>query len=266
MILCAGKTAGNPYYIEAIGQKVYSLEEINYFIYNHMNLVYRDFFCDALFEYIDASLGCRDMAAKLREMDEAGAGVREFITFVLRESCYYDADDLSRISGFVMNIDNISDAERLKVEADRLFSDKRYGRARALYMDILRARPADPSKDAFYARTAFCVGLCYARLFLCRNANEYFNMAYDIYPDVDYAKAVVYMSLVSGDDEELLRAIIKYRITDEALETIRRGVEKLRGVIKSSEGLAEFRYNVSEREAAARMSEYCKDEYYRMTE
>ena len=47
-IQVCGRQSKTPYFIEAIKTNVYSLEEINFFIFNHINLVYREFFCDEL--------------------------------------------------------------------------------------------------------------------------------------------------------------------------------------------------------------------------
>ena len=55
-IQVCGRQTKTPYYIEAIKTNVYSLEEINFFIFNHINLVYREFFCDELFDYIEKEL------------------------------------------------------------------------------------------------------------------------------------------------------------------------------------------------------------------
>lgn len=266
MIQCAGRISEKPYHIKALNMDVYSLEEINYFIYNHMNLVYRDFFCDALYNYIDNELGEKALAAQLRIMEKAESTTQEFITYILKESYYYDGNDLAKVYGFVMNIDNISENERMKVEADNLFKERKYGRARDIYMRILKDRYDEPQNKSFYADIAFSVGLCYAELFCGRSANAYFNMAYDIFPEPDYAKAAVYMSIVSNDEEELLKAIIKYKVTDEALEKIKKNVNSIVREIKNSEEFGELAMNLNEKGFAKELAEKYKDEYYRMTE
>ena len=41
-----------PYFIKEIGKNVYSIEELSYYLYNHLYLVDEDFFGDDLIEYI----------------------------------------------------------------------------------------------------------------------------------------------------------------------------------------------------------------------
>ena len=265
MIQAAGRLSKNAYYIKEMDINVYSLEEINYFVYNHMNLVYRDFFNDDLFDYLERELDEAALAAQLSVMEKAGADLKDLITYLFKESGYYDGNDLFKVSGFVMNMDHISEPERLKVEGDNLFRERKFDQARAVYLKVLN-NYKETASDELRAGAAFSAGLCYANLFMCRSANTYFNMAYDIFPKDDYAKAGVYLSLALEDEEELLKEIIKYKISDEALEKIRNSVSALKKKIINSEGLSEFVLNMHDETAAQKMAQNYKDEYYRMTE
>ena len=132
-----GMQSKNPYYIEAIKTNVYSLEEINYFILHHINLVYRDFFSNSLFDYIETELGRADMAETLREMAKRIADLKHFIVYILNESYYYSSSELSVVAAYVMNIDYMSDAERLKIEADGYYKIGKLGSALRVYFNIL---------------------------------------------------------------------------------------------------------------------------------
>lgn len=265
MLQCAGRLSEKAYYIKEINKNVYSLEEINYFVYNHMNFVYREFFCEALFVYMEEELERPDLGRQLRIMVQAGADLKALITYLLKESYYYDSQDLAKITGFVTNINNISDPERKKMEGDNLFKERKYSAAKSVYLGILDEAGGAPSGE-FFADTAFRAGLCEANLFLCRNACAYFNMAYDIFPKDDYAKACVYISIVFEDEEELLRTIIRYRVSDEALEKIRGNISHLKKGVLNSENFSEFVLNINDSRAAASLAAGFKDEYYRMTE
>ena len=265
MIQLAGRVAEKAYHIKEINIDVSSLEEINYFVYNHMDLVYRDFFCEELFDHIENDLERKDLSGQLRIMKRAGAGLKDLISYLLRESHYYDAADLSKISALVTNMDSITDAERLKIEGDSLFKEKKYCAARSAYLKIL-GRSSETLKGEFYADIAFSVGLCQANLFLCKSACSYFNRAYSIYPKADHARACVYISIILGDDEELLKAIIRYKISDEELEEIRKNIARTKRDVTSGRGFAKFTGYISERENALSVSAGYKDEYYRMTQ
>ena len=98
MLQVCKKQSNTPYYIQAIEKNVYSLEEINYFIVSHMNLVYREFFCDSLYDYIENELGERAVAERLRALDQGDASVRDLIMCILKSSGYYTAEEIGRAS------------------------------------------------------------------------------------------------------------------------------------------------------------------------
>ncbi|MBR2696912.1 MAG: hypothetical protein IKE48_05345 [Parasporobacterium sp.] len=264
-IQVCGKQSKTPYYIEAIKTNVYSLEEINYFVFNHINLVYRDFFCEELFDYIEKELGREDMAQDLRELAQEDADLKDFIRYLLSESYYYSGGELSVVSAYVMNIDSMSESERLKIEADGYFKIGKLESALRVYFDILGRMETEDLSEAFYARVAYSIGVIYARLFMVRNANSFFGYAYELYPEPVYARACVYMALINHDEEELLNTIIKYNISDDTLETVRARVGALRREIETSEDTVNFIYDFENGINSQTIIDNWKEEYYERT-
>ena len=265
MLQVCTRQSDKPYNIAAVDVNVYSLEEINYFLYNHMNLVYREFFCDSLFDYIENELGEDQIAEGLRTLHRNDASVRDMIMYVLKASGYYSADDLGAVADLLLNINNLSRNERMLIEAESMMKQKRYGTALHIYLDILGTRdPDNHSNDMFYARIAFSTGVVYAKMFKCRNANTFFSMAYDLFQDPVYAKAGVYMSIISNDEEELLRNIIKYKVSDEALAVIREHIEKARSQIEKSAEYMAFESALAEEDGPEKQIAKWKNEYYTM--
>ncbi len=240
MLQCCSVQAKNPYYIGALDMNVYTLEEINYFVYNHMNLVYREFFCEQLYDYIEHDLGQEELAASLREVERSGGQIQDFITCLLKGSWYYSPADLSAAAPLITSINNMTRAERMTLEAESMLRQKRYESALHIYFDILNNMDEDGENKGFYARIAFSIGIIYARLFMSRNANSYFAYAYELFPDPVYAKACVYMSIINNDDEELLRTIIKYKVSDDALQTIRKRIDSIRSQIRKSPEMQQY--------------------------
>lgn len=260
-----GKQAKKPYYIKNLNKNVYSLEEINYFIYNYLDKVYRDFFSEELFDYIENELECVDIAKHMRKMHEEGkAKTKDFINFLLEVSRYYDSRELLEIQVFVDIIDSMSKAERMKLEADKYFRQEKYASALKIYGEILANREKDRLGNYFYGLVAYTTGVIYARLYLSKTANSYFSQAYSFDPDPKYAKACVYMSLVNNDEEEILNAIINYKITDEQLVTMRAAVNAARTEIENSEKTRAFFADLENRTKQKDFIDNWKQEYYNM--
>jgi len=261
-MLTATKQATTGYWIEALKKNVYSLEEINYFLYHHMDLVYRDFFSDALFDYIEQDLEQPAIAQDLREISLKNGGIGDFVRYLLSESYYYNSRELAQISALVAGIDNMGQAERMKVQGDSLYQSGFLNSALRCYLEILQRRDAEPVSDSFYARVAYSIGTIYARQFMCRSANTYFSLAYELSPDPAYARACLYMSLLTGDDEELLSSIVKYKISDDYLDAVRQRIKATRNETESSEEAQIFFQNLEDEAFARDMLEQWKNEYY----
>lgn len=260
-----GKQAKIPYYIKEIETNVYSIEEINYFIFNHISFVYREFFSEKLFDYIDNELGLREMASTLRQMAAEDASTQDFVKYILSESYYYTGHELSSIAGAVLNIDHLSEQERRKIEADTYYKNGKSESALRLYFDILNNMNTEELPETFYAKIAYSIGVIYAKSFMSKNANMYFSKAYEIYPDPAYAKACVYMSLVNNDEEELLTTIIKFNFSNETLDTIRERVGALRREIENSDETKEFVEKLESADTNTKIIDEWKEEYYERT-
>ena len=263
LILC-GKQAENPYYIKETDINVYSLEEINYFIYHNIHLVYKDFFCKELFDYIENDLGRPDIAGHLRMLEQQKAMLKDFISFLFKATQYLSQSELSRITPLVMNIDMMTESERRKMTADRLYDAKKYGSACRIYSEILAQRGKEKLADTFFAQISFSIGIIYAKLFMGKTANYYFRLAYDLSPEPKYAKACVYMSIVNDDEEELLDTIVRYKISDDSLSAIRNSVKSAKAEIENSDETAEFVESFGSGSSYQKVIEKWKQEYYTM--
>ena len=68
LILCSHPIAAMPYYIDNISLNVYSLEELCYYIENHLYLIEADFMSEELCLWIGQELDEKDLAQSLRKL------------------------------------------------------------------------------------------------------------------------------------------------------------------------------------------------------
>ena len=263
-MLTATKQSLTGYWIEPLKKNLYSIEEINYFLYNHINLVYRDFFDEKLFSFIEKDLEQPMMAQDLRDIAKRGGTTADFVKYMLTESYYYNSRELSDVSALVAGIDTMTQAQRLKIQGDAHYKAGNLNSALRSYLDVLREAPSRQDTDSFYSQAAYAAGLIYASMFMCKSANAFFTRAFELYPDPAYARACVYMSTISGDDEELLSSIVKFRISDDELDSMKARVTSLRHEMESSEELAQFKENMGSADYADDMVRHWKHEYYEM--
>ena len=99
---------------------------------------------------------------------------------------------------------------------------------------------------------------------MSKSANTYFTYAYDLSPDPQYARACVYMSILTGDDEELLSSIVKFKITDDELDSMRTRVLSIRRELESSEELRIWTEQMENQDFLNQMEEQWRNDYYKM--
>ena len=256
----ASKTVKTGYMIEALGKKVYSLDEINYFLYSRIDLVYKDFFCPEFFDYLDNELGEKKMADALRQIHERNGAVHEFVRCVFEGSGFYSDSEINHISQLVMNIDSMGPLERLKIQGDKHYKNGNFTSAVRCYLEILNHMDDENLSDAFYGHIAYSVGVIYAKRFMTKSANTYFAYAYELYPDINYAKACLYMSMISGDDKEMLSAIMHYNLSDDVIDSVRMRLDAIKAEVEGSDEVRAFtKYFAQNTE---KVIDEWKNEYY----
>ena len=263
-MLTATKQSKTGYWAVPLKKNLYSLEEINYFLYNHIDLVYRDFFSEELFTFIDEELEQPFIAQDLRDIAANNGSTADFVKYILNESFYYSKAQLSDISALVAGIDTMTQAERLKIQGDAAYRAGYYNSALKCYLEILRNADSGEDKDSFYASVAYAVGIIYASMFMCKSANSFFTLAYDFYPDPMYARACVYMSIISEDDEELLSSIVRFKITDDVLDSIKNRARSLQHELETGYEMQEFSQSLKSPDFADELVKSWKERYYSM--
>lgn len=180
MILCRTKTARNPYRIDGMGVRIYSLEELCYYIYNNIYLIGSDFIDDRLIEFIRSETGEQVLADRLKELSEQHAGTAEMVVTILKYVDYYSIAEIEDIKGVLDTLSTQNVLERMKSRGDSFLENQCYHSAINNYCKILES-PHDTTLSAmFYAKVYHNIGVAYTQLFLYEQAVPYFDEAYRI--------------------------------------------------------------------------------------
>lgn len=140
LILCRTKEAVNPYYISGMDIKIYSLEELCYYIYNNVYLIGTDFICPKLIEFIRSETKEPKLADRLEYLGEKKAGLAEMVLTVLRYVDYYTDDEIEKLRGILTTLNTQNVYERLKTRADRLMLNECYYAAIRSYSQIINGK------------------------------------------------------------------------------------------------------------------------------
>lgn len=201
LILCRTKEAESPYYISNMDLKIYSLEELCYYIYNNIYLIGIDLADDKLVEFIRYEINEVELADKLDYLIREKAGLAEIVITILKYVDYYNLSEIEDIREILETLDTQNVSERLKARADSFLENKCYYSAVRNYSNIINSKKDTSLPGIFYAKVYHNIGVAYANLYLFKQAVEYFDEAYKIGQHEESLKCRMAALILAADNE-----------------------------------------------------------------
>ena len=190
--LCVHKIAKTPYFVEATGIHLFSIEELAYYLYENIYLVDERIVGEKLYSWIENELEMVKLVEKLRAGINTGTHVYNQVMMILQASDYYTEEELWQLSEKTKSISGLQTQERMKYKADELMQNENYWAAITEYERILSIRQNSRLSVEFYAKVWNNLGGCYARLFLFEKSAECFDNAYQFQKITEYKERAEY--------------------------------------------------------------------------
>jgi hypothetical protein len=96
IILCRGKKADTPLTVLQTGVKLYTAEELCYYIYNNIYLIGQDFIDDNLISFLDET-GEKELAERVRKLKETGGSLAQIFVIILKTIDYYSVAEIEQL-------------------------------------------------------------------------------------------------------------------------------------------------------------------------
>ncbi len=232
-MLCT-KQSEIPYYIQSADINIYSLEELCYYLYNNLYFVDKEFFNQELCDYLKNELKQETLSQKLAYQIYQNARLTEMISLILLNGVYYSKEEINKLSDVLKEIGNKSVAQRLKVRADKLLSEKKYKAALKIYQDYIgKIHEKVPSKEE-YAKVYNNMGVIYTRLFLFEEAAENFKKSLVREYSKQHFDNLVIALLMDNKEEEVALLLKEYNIKEDVIESIRNKIKEKEKEIKET--------------------------------
>lgn len=137
LILCKGKVAETAYVMPITGQRIYSLEELCYYIYNNIYTITEEVFQESLVSWLRDETEQPVLAKKLENMFAAHANLKDLAVTILCAGDYYKEHEMRQLVAVMENIENLPLYKKKKIKADNYLRAGLYGRSLLEYRKLL---------------------------------------------------------------------------------------------------------------------------------
>lgn len=141
VLLCLGRYARNPYFVERAYVNVYSVEELCYCLIRNAYLVDEEIMDENLPGWLERECGLKNLAEKLRQVKEAGESPGDYAGTILDYVGYGSREEIGQAREEMNKGTGLSLYEKRKARADHLAESKKLASALKVYEGLVEELP-----------------------------------------------------------------------------------------------------------------------------
>ena len=229
IILCHKKKARQPYEISRIHRRIYTLEELCYYMCNHLYLIDYTIMNEKLCDWLAEELELNELADNLRQSIAQNGSAEQFVVAILAHSSIYTTAELKQIQGVLEKLKNQKPIEKQKYKADNLLESGAVNQAILIYQSIVQGELDESVDKKFYGRVYGCLGAAYGRMFLYKEAAKMYEAAFQICEDESMLKSYLYACnkyMSKNEYQEMLDRSPVYQKVHLDVQTILEEIEQ----------------------------------------
>ena len=251
--LCIGEYAKNGYEPERMGIKVYSIEELCYFIKENAFLLDDGLMEDALGAWIAEECGLQDLGDELRKASRKNVSLKSYIAMILEFACFFSKEINQEILDIIVENSSHSIYEKKKARADALVQKGHYGLAGKEYGRLLKMLPEEQTilKGEIYHGC----GVCLAKMFYFTLAGEYFLKAHTLTGKIASYKQYLWCKRLSVTEKEYIEFLREHEEAYEDSVEMEDFLEELNAQFKDSKN-GMLLQGIRKEKEVRRLSEY----------
>ena len=212
LILCHKKKAKQPYEIARIQRRIYTIEELVYYLCNHLYLIDYTIMNEHLCDWLEEELELKELSENLRRILEQNGTIERFVITILAYSSIYTTRELESIQDVLDKLKNQKPVEKQKYKADNLLQSGSVKSAIMAYQEIIHGEHDESVGSEFYGKVYGCLGAAYGRLFLYEEAAKMYEAAFQICEEESMLKAYLYACRNYMNKEEYMQLMQRSQV------------------------------------------------------
>lgn len=215
LILCSGMRTSRPYTFSPSGIRMYSMEELCYFLYNHVYMIEEDLFSYALFDWIELELGLKDRADKLRQLRKHNADIKTMVTVILCSADYYSEGEIKGLLRVLDDVIGMSQIKRKCIKAGSYIKNRQYLQAAKEYEKIINSKEAIDLSPEEYGDVYHNLAVAKAHITGLKEASGLFCQAYERNHKQESLIAYLFTLRLCSNEEVYRQRLIEYQVEPE---------------------------------------------------
>ncbi|MBO5199532.1 MAG: hypothetical protein J6B85_13620 [Lachnospiraceae bacterium] len=202
IILCSGETAAKPYVFRRMGTRIYSAEELCYYITHNLETIADEIFAEDLADFMEEELKLPERAERFRDLLHRKSGLKDVIVCILCSADYYTEDEIKAVLEQIDEMNSLTPVQRKKRRADNYLKKGNISEAYEEYSAILQSKENAALKSVEYGDVLHNLAVISMGRDRFIQAALYFRDAYERNQNPASLKCYLYALMLAGRKEE----------------------------------------------------------------
>ena len=173
-IICSGRRAEQPYLMKYENRAIYRMEELCWYMKEHLFLIDEHLITVELFDWIGEELGLKQLQRDLADCLRIRKSTVACALLIFEEAALYTEAELEEMEKKMEFYAGLQDAQRQKLLADHLLEVGLDRKALYLYLDLYSKAKAKKLSAVLLSSICYNAGRIYAGQFYLREAARMF--------------------------------------------------------------------------------------------
>lgn len=212
LILCKGVRTRKAYVFEATNTRIYSIEELSYYIYNNVYYLDSSFIKNNLINWIGSNLKLEELSEKLQEQYNNNDNYKTMIISIFSYSNLYSGIEIKNLLKTIDDLIKMTPIQRRCYRANKFLINKRYDLATKEYEKIIQIDEINTITKEEYGDILHNLAVAMINYNGLEEGMDYFIKAYDLNNKNDSLLSYLYCILIYKGKDKFWDEIEKHRL------------------------------------------------------
>lgn len=214
VVLCAGRRSKRPLRLQNVNYKLYSAEEICFYLYNHAATAEDYLTDDALATYYETELGLPAVAERLRVLKASEGTLKDYAMIIFGATRMYTEEEVAEYLGEMERLQEMKYWQKQKVKADVYLEYHNYRDAVAVYERLLRERKENGMPEVATGNVYHNLAVCELHILGAGSAGGHFADAYEKNRNPESLRSYLISLRLAQKNTEYTMALERYEVPD----------------------------------------------------